>query len=276
MTTTAPHRATETDPLRSVTHFPHWESATAEEILTEALSRWGRRVAIGTAFQAEGMAILDMAVRIDPGVRVFTIDTGRLPAESHHFIDEVRRHYGIEVEVQLPRPGDVEPLVQRFGTDLFRESVDLRLACCRARKVEPLARRLADLDAWITGLRRDQAPSRAGVPKAGIDPHHPGVIKLSPLADWNAHDVASYLTRHAVPRHPLYARGYSSIGCAPCTRPTLLGADTRSGRWWWEDEQPKECGLHWGPDGSLTRHNESTDRKEDLQGTNSDVPIKRS
>lgn len=247
-----------------------WEPAAAEEILALALGRWGRRVAIGTAFQDEGMVLLDMAVRLDPAVRVFTLDTGRLPQESHDFVDEVRRHYGVEVEIRLPRPEDVAPLVRRHGPNLFRDSVDLRLACCRARKVAPMARVLAGLDAWITGLRRDQAPSRGNVPKAGIDPQHPGVVKLSPLADWRADDVATYLKQHSVPRHPLYANGYTSIGCAPCTRPTPPGAEARAGRWWWEGEQPKECGLHWGPDGKTMRR--KADESRDERGTKHDVP----
>lgn len=229
------------------------ERASAEALLSHALGRWGRRIAVGTAFQDEGLVVLDLAVRIDPRVRVFTLDTGRLPAETHRFVERVRQHYGIEVEVHLPDPADVEPLVRRFGTELFRHSVERRLACCRARKVAPMGRVLSTLDAWITGLRREQAPTRAEIPKIGPDPRHPGVIKVNPLADWNAADVAAYLERHSVPRHPLYARGYASIGCAPCTRPTPPGADPRAGRWWWEREQPKECGLHWGPREPQTR-----------------------
>lgn len=275
MTTTTTALPAPTAPAASRTTPPDreqpedWESATAEELVAHALERWGRRVALGSAFQDDGMVLLDMAVRRDEGVRVFTLDTGRLPEESHRFLDEVRRHYGIDVEVHLPRPEDVETLVRRHGSNLFRESVDLRLACCRARKVMPMARALADLDAWITGLRRDQSPSRAGVPKLGPDPQHPGVYKLCPLADWRAQDVARYLTKHNVPRHPLYARGYTSIGCAPCTRPTPPGAHTRAGRWWWEAEQPKECGLHWGPDATAERR--TSEPKRAQPGAKNDV-----
>lgn len=248
---------------------------SAAALLAEALARWGRRVAIGTAFQDEGMVLIDLAVRLDPRVRVFTIDTGRLPAESHRFVERVRRRYGLEVEVYLPDPADVEPLVRRFGPDLFRRSVDHRLACCRARKVVPMGRVLSTLDAWVAGLRREQAPSRAEVPEIGPDPLRPGVVKVSPLAGWSASDVASYLERHAVPRHPLYSRGYASIGCEPCTRPTPPGADPRAGRWWWEDGQPKECGLHWRPHGPRDDASDETDESEprNLRGANRHGPI---
>jgi len=243
------------------------DSATAREtaaaaLLADVLGRWGRRVAVGTAFQDEGMVLLDLAVRLEPRVRVFTIDTGRLPAETHRFIDRIRDRYRLEVEVFLPDPADVEPLVRRFGPEVFRRSVEHRLACCRARKVEPMGRVLSTLDAWVAGLRREQAPSRAEVPEIGPDPVHPGVVKVCPLAGWRAADVAAYLERYDVPRHPLYSRGYASIGCEPCTRPTPPGADPRAGRWWWEDGQPKECGLHWGPPEAVNERPEEPARSE--------------
>lgn len=248
----------------------------AAALLADVLARWGRRVAIGTAFQDEGMVLLDLAARIDPRVRVFTIDTGRLPAETHRFIDTVRDRYGVEVEVYLPDPADIEPLVARFGPDLFRRSVEHRLACCHARKVAPMGRVLSTLDAWIAGLRREQAPTRAEVPAIGPDPRHPGVIKVSPLADWSAADVAGYLERHGVPRHPLTSRGYASIGCEPCTRPTPPGADPRAGRWWWEDGQPKECGLHWRPQRATNERPEDPARSQPSwtdRRTDSPTPI---
>ena len=256
-----------------------FETATAEDILNYALERWGRRVALGTSFQDGGMVLLDMAVRIGQGlgheVRIFTLDTGRLPEETHLFLDAVGRRYGVDVEIHLPRPEDVAPLVRRHGTNLFRDAVDLRLACCRVRKVLPMGRALADLDAWITGLRRDQSPSRASVPKVGPDSQHPGVIKLSPLADWSADDVADYLKTYGVPRHPLYGRGFTSIGCAPCTRPTPPGADPRAGRWWWEDEQPKECGLHWGPSSTATNQNKPSQAPGAKNDVTDDSPSRR-
>jgi thioredoxin-dependent adenylylsulfate APS reductase len=222
------------------------EEATAPALLCWALERWEERVALGTAFQAEGMVLLDMAWRIDPSVRVFTIDTGRLPAETHELIQRVRERYGIEVEVFFPEASRVEELVRLGGPNLFYRSPAERLACCRARKVEPLGRALAGLAAWVTGVRREQAATRASARRLERDPLRPGVVKINPLVDWSEEQVWGYLAAHEVPYHPLYERGYRSIGCAPCTRPSRPGEGPREGRWWWEREsQPKECGLHW-------------------------------
>jgi phosphoadenosine phosphosulfate reductase len=222
------------------------EQAPAPALLRWALERWGERVALGTAFQAEGMVLLDMAWRIAPAVRVFTIDTGRLPAETHELIQRVRERYGIAVEVFFPEASRVEELVRLGGPNLFYRSTAERLACCRARKVEPLGRALAGRDAWITGVRREQAATRASARRLEPDPLHPGVVKINPLVDWSEEEVWAYLTAREVPFHSLYERGYRSIGCAPCTRPSLPGEEPRAGRWWWEHEsQPKECGLHW-------------------------------
>src|SRR5882672_8575597 len=146
--------------------------ATPQEVLRWTLERWGRKVAISTSFQAEGMALLDMAWRLDPDIRVFTVDTGRLPQETYEMIETVRSHYGIPVEVFFPDAAQVEAMVRRSGPDLFKASVASRLYCCNVRKVEPIRRALAGLDAWITGLRRDQWASRANIRKVEIDHDH--------------------------------------------------------------------------------------------------------
>jgi thioredoxin-dependent adenylylsulfate APS reductase len=218
--------------------------ATPQEVLEWALERWGRKVAISTSFQAEGMALLDMAWRIDPGIRLFTVDTGRLPQETYEMIESVRARYGIQVEVYFPDAAQVESMVRRHGPNLFRRAVPERLLCCNVRKVEPIRRALAGLDAWITGLRRDQWASRANIRKVEIDHDHGGLAKISPLADWTAEEVTDYNRDHDVPVHPLYLKGYTSIGCGPCTRATQAGEDPRAGRWWWEKNAPKECGIH--------------------------------
>ena len=220
------------------------EGADPESILALALEKWGRRVALLISFQAEGLVLLDMAWRIDPAVRVITLDTGRLPQETYEVIDQVRRRYNIEVEVFFPDAGAVETLVRRDGPNLFYRSAQSRLECCRVRKVEPLKRALSGLDAWVTGLRRAQGRSRAAVREVEIDPEHGGIVKLNPLAGWSQQQVDAYADANDLPRHPLYDRGYTSIGCAPCTRPVRLGEDSRSGRWWWEAGDHKECGLH--------------------------------
>ena len=220
------------------------DSATPQEVLAWALDRWGAQAALCTSFQAEGMALLDMAWRLDPQVRVFTVDTGRLPQETYDVMEEVRRRYGVEVEVCFPDARQVEAMVRRAGPNLFQRSVEARLLCCNVRKVEPIRGMLEGLDAWITGLRRDQWASRANIRKLEIDHDHGGLAKINPLADWTLDEVKAYNEAHGVPVHPLYAKGFTSIGCAPCTRAISLGEDFRAGRWWWEDEAAKECGLH--------------------------------
>jgi len=218
--------------------------ASPQEVLRWTLERWGQKVAISTSFQAEGMALLDMAWRLDPGIRVFTVDTGRLPQETYEMIETVRARYGMSIEIYFPDAAQVEAMVRLQGPDLFKKSVPARLRCCNVRKVEPIRRALAGLDAWITGLRRDQWASRANIRKVEIDHDHGGLAKISPLADWTAAEVEEYIQAHDVPVHPLYKQGYTSIGCAPCTRATKAGEDPRAGRWWWETNAPKECGIH--------------------------------
>jgi thioredoxin-dependent adenylylsulfate APS reductase len=220
------------------------DDATPQEVIAYALDRWGSQVAICTSFQIEGMAILDMAWRIDPKVRLFTVDTGRLHQETHDVIETVRQRYGIEVEVYSPDARQVENMVRHFGPNLFQRSVQGRVTCCNVRKVEPIRGALEGLDAWVTGLRRDQWASRANIRKIEIDHDHGGLTKINPLADWTLDEVKAYNEEHDVPIHPLYAKGYTSIGCAPCTRPTSVGEDPRAGRWWWETNAPKECGIH--------------------------------
>ncbi|HKV08525.1 MAG TPA: phosphoadenylyl-sulfate reductase [Thermoanaerobaculia bacterium] len=220
------------------------DDATPQALIAYALERWGSEVAICTSFQAEGMAILDMAWRIDPKVRVFTVDTGRLPQETYDVMEEVRQRYGVEVEVYFPDAKQIENMVRRFGPNLFQRAVEARLLCCNVRKVEPIRGVLEGLDAWITGLRRDQWASRANIRKIEIDHEHGGLAKINPLADWTLEEVKEYNAAHAVPEHPLYAKGFTSIGCAPCTRATAAGEDPRAGRWWWEKNAPKECGIH--------------------------------
>ena len=220
------------------------DDSSPEELLEWTLERWGERAALCTSFQAEGMVLLDMAWRIRPDVRVFTVDTGRLPLETYELMEEVRRRYGVAVEVHFPEAARVEEIVTRYGPNLFYRAVPARLLCCHVRKVEPIRRALEGLDAWVTGLRRGQWASRANLRKLEVDHDHGGLAKVSPLADWTEEEVWGYIEEHDVPRHPLYEQGYTSIGCAPCTRATRPGEDPRAGRWWWETNAPKECGIH--------------------------------
>jgi thioredoxin-dependent adenylylsulfate APS reductase len=221
-----------------------FDFATPQEVLGWAIERWHANISICTSFQAEGMAILDMAWRINPEIRVFTVDTGRLPQETYEIMEQVRERYGIEIEVCFPDARKVEGMVRRLGPNLFQKSVQSRLLCCSVRKVEPIRGMLDGLDAWITGLRREQWASRANIRKIEIDHDHGGLAKINPLADWTIEEVQEYNRENGVPIHALYAKGYTSIGCAPCTRATQPGEDPRAGRWWWEKNAPKECGIH--------------------------------
>jgi thioredoxin-dependent adenylylsulfate APS reductase len=229
------------------------ESAGAEEILRWGIEYFGDRLAICTAFQASGMVILDMAVRISRNVKVFTIDTGRLPEETHRLISDVRERYGIEIETVMPEAAEVASMVSSHGPNLFYDSVANRRLCCEIRKVRPLNRRLAKLEAWVVGLRRQQSETRETIQKITVDEAHGGILKLAPLADWTREEVWEYIRRHNVPYHELYWQGFSSIGCAPCTRAVQEGEEERAGRWWWEQEAHKECGIHVAPNGAVRR-----------------------
>jgi len=215
-----------------------------QEVLQWGMERFGSRLAICTSFQSDGMAILDMAWRIDPQVRVFTVDSGRMHSETYDLMERVREQYAMEIEVYYPSPAEIEPYVRREGVNAFYRSVPLRLRCCEIRKVNPLKKVLVNLDAWVTGLRRDQWASRSNIRKVEIDHDHGGLLKINPLADWMDEEVWEYIHANDVPYNALYDKGFTSIGCAPCTRPTAEGEDARAGRWWWEKNAPKECGIH--------------------------------
>lgn len=221
-----------------------FEHATAQELLAWALDRFHPRMAISAAGGLDGMVLIDMAWRINPEVRVFTLDTGRLPAETYSLFEEVRERYGIQVEFEFPDRLEVERLMKQHGPNLMYRSLDLRLECCEVRKVEPLKRKLATLDAWVAGLRREQWRTRRNIGKVEFDRDHGGIVKINPLADWTLDRVRDYIHQHDVPYHELFDHGYTSIGCAPCTRAVLPGEPERAGRWWWEQDTDKECGIH--------------------------------
>ncbi|MGZ4359619.1 MAG: phosphoadenylyl-sulfate reductase [Gaiellaceae bacterium] len=222
-----------------------FEGEEPEAVIEWAIERFSPRIAVSTAFQIDGVAVIDMAYRIDPTVRVLSIDTGRLPGETFELVERLRAHYpGLDLELVSPDAATVEAMEARKGRDLFRDSVESRLLCCNVRKVQPLVRQLADLDAWITGLRRDQWATRTNIRKIELDHDHGAIVKLNPLAEWTREEVWDYVRTNDVPYHSLYDRGYSSIGCEPCTRAVEPGEPERAGRWWWETNAPKECGIH--------------------------------
>ena len=225
-----------------------FDAAPAEEILRWGLDTFAPRIALSASFGSpEGMVLLDMMHTIDPArTRVFTIDTGRLHQETYDLMDRVRTRYEVEVEVYFPRPEAVQAMVRQHGLNLFYDLVDLRRKCCGIRKVEPLDRAMVDLDAWIAGLRPDQSVTRGDVRAVEIDEVHGGRIKLNPLVGWTREDVMAYVERNHVPVNRLHDQGYPSVGCVPCTRSIQPGEDERAGRWWWENADQRECGIHVG------------------------------
>lgn len=221
----------------------HIESTTG--ILKTALGTHHPRVAIASSFSMEDIILIDLALAINPQARVFAIDTGRLNEETYEAAEAVRRRYGLRIEWVFPRAPDVEILERERGLFSFRQSIEARHECCGVRKVEPLSRALAGLTAWITGMRREQSVTRAALASVEIDTAHDGITKYNPLADWTTEQVSAYTAARGLPVNLLVARGYPSIGCAPCTRAVAPGDDIRSGRWWWESPEHKECGLHF-------------------------------
>jgi thioredoxin-dependent adenylylsulfate APS reductase len=225
-----------------------FDDKPAEEILRWGMDTFAPRLALSASFGSpEGMVLLDMMHTIDPArTRVFTIDTGRLHQETYDLMDRVRTRYEVEVEVYFPRPEAVQAMVRQHGLNLFYDSVDLRRKCCGVRKVEPLERALAELDAWIAGLRPEQSVTRGDVRAVEVDEVHGGRIKLNPLVRWTREDVMAYVDRNHVPVNRLHDQGYPSVGCVPCTRSIQPGEDERAGRWWWENADQRECGIHVG------------------------------
>ena len=196
---------------------------------------------------AEDVVLIDMAVSINPKVKVFTLDTGRLNPETYEFIEKVRKHYGIQIDIRTPDQQALQNFVKEKGLFSFYE--DGHQQCCGIRKIEPLKQTLATLDAWITGQRRDQSPgTRSNIELIELDTAFKGrgeqLIKYNPLAHWKSAQVWEYIKLFDVPFNRLHEQGYVSIGCAPCTRPTLPNQHEREGRWWWENQEHKECGLH--------------------------------
>ena len=218
------------------------KAAAARQLLSD-IARDFPPVVFANSLGAEDMVLTDLILKNKLPIQIFSLDTGRLPTETYDLIAAVDKHYGIKLKVYFPQAEEVESYVRIHGINAFYESVTLRKACCYARKVEPLQRALAGKRAWITGLRAQQAATREGLPIREYDAGN-GLEKFNPLADWSEKEVWTYLKQHAVPYNALHEKFYPSIGCAPCTRAVSLGEDIRAGRWWWENPETKECGLH--------------------------------
>jgi len=219
------------------------KSSSAQELLETVLLRFGDKIALASSFSVEDQVILDMLAKLTESPKVFTLDTGRLPQETYELIEQTRKKYNIEIEILFPDYKKVKEMVNKYGPNLFCNSAELRKLCCNVRKIEPLTRKLSQLDAWICGLRSEQAITRADLKRVEAD-YKFNLIKISPLADWTTEQVWDYIKTNNIPYNRLYDKGYTSIGCAPCTRAVEGGGDIRSGRWWWEEPEHKECGLH--------------------------------
>ena len=222
------------------------ESKNAPEILKWGFKKFGNRMVLASSFGAEDVVLIDMMCKINRDLtRVFTLDTGRLNQETYDLIDKIRKKYDIKINVYFPDPRELEEMVINKGMNLMYDSVENRKLCCNIRKIEPLKRALKQSDCWITGLRREQSVTRNKIMKIEIDTLNNNIIKLNPLADWTNDEVWAYIRENKIPYNELHNRGYSSIGCEPCTRAVKQGEDPRAGRWWWEIDTHKECGLHW-------------------------------
>jgi len=221
------------------------KEAAALALLSE-IARDFSPASFATSLGAEDQVITDLIARAKAEIELFTLDTGRLPEETHRLIQEVRLHYGIAIRAYAPERADVENYIVQHGPNAFYDSIELRKECCRIRKVVPLGRALTGKRAWITGLRREQSVTRADLSVREWDADHK-LEKFNPLIDWTTDDVWNYIRRYNVPYNALHDQGYPSLGCAPCTRAITVGEDIRAGRWWWENPETKECGLHFDP-----------------------------
>lgn len=215
----------------------------AEHILTHILHAYRGKVALASSLGLEDQVLTDMICRIAPSTPIFTLDTGRLFPETYSLIERTNLTYGIRIRLYFPDYREVEQMVADHGVNPFYESIEKRRLCCRIRKIDPLKRAFAGLDAWICGLRHDQSVTRAGLHTVEWDAQN-GLLKINPLIDWSEQQVWDYIRAHGVPYNRLHDQGFPSIGCQPCTRAVKPDEDIRSGRWWWEDPDHKECGLH--------------------------------
>lgn len=217
---------------------------TPQDVLKWAIDNLHPRLAMASSFGAEDVAVIDMIMKINPKARIFTLDTGRLNQETYDVMDEIRNKYNMNIEVMFPDQNEVEQMVRVNGMNLFYKSIGNRKLCCGIRKVHPLNRMLSTIDGWITGLRADQTEVRSTVQKIEIDTQHNNIIKINPIIEWTWEQTWDYIKKNSVPYNKLHDKGFPSIGCEPCTRAIKPGEPLRAGRWWWESDNQKECGLH--------------------------------
>ena len=217
---------------------------TPQEVLKWSLDNLHPRIALASSFGAEDVVVIHMMMKINPKARIFTLDTGRLNQETYDIMDEIRKKYDTNIEVMFPDQNEVEQMVRVNGLNLFYHSAENRKLCCGIRKVHPLNRMLSTLDGWITGLRADQTEVRLKANRIEIDEQHNGIIKINPIIEWTWEQTWDYIKKNNIPYNKLHDSGFPSIGCEPCTRAIKPGEPLRAGRWWWESDSQKECGLH--------------------------------
>lgn len=216
---------------------------TPQEMLRQLLAEFEGAIAFSSSLSIEDQVLTDLIVNTDPKTRIFTLDTGRLFPETYSLIEKTNDRYGIKLEVFFPDFQKVQEMVQQEGINLFYKGIEQRKTCCQVRKIEPLQRAFKGLDVWICGLRREQSVTRSEVRLVEWDKKN-RLIKVNPLIEWSEASVWEYIHKNNVPYNVLHTRGFPSIGCQPCTRAVEPGEDVRAGRWWWENPEHKECGLH--------------------------------
>ena len=227
---------------KNIPHLP--ANAAPEQILKAGVEAAHGQVKLACSFSVEDVVIIDIAAKSGVQIGIFALDTGRLNEETYEVADAITERYRIPIDWYFPKNEAVEKLEREKGLFSFRESLENRHECCGIRKVEPLGRALQGLAGWITGLRREQSVTRTDLAPVEIDKTNGGILKINPLLEWSEEEVWEYAKQHNVPVSRLYSQGYRSIGCAPCTRAVAPGEHARAGRWWWENPEHKECGLH--------------------------------
>ena len=220
-----------------------FEGKTPEEVLQYFLFEYKGKIALSSSLSIEDQVLTDLIVKTDKSTRIFTLDTGRLFPETYSLIDKTNLTYDIHLEVMFPDYQEVEKMVKEEGINLFYNGIEQRKTCCRVRKLDPLKRAFQGLEVWICGLRKEQSVTRQAVQLIEWDENN-GLIKLSPLIHFTEDEVWEYIKKYRVPYNKLHDKGFPSIGCQPCTRAVNPGEDIRAGRWWWENPDQKECGLH--------------------------------
>ncbi len=220
-----------------------FKQASPVDVLDFFLDHFKGKIGLSTSMGMEDQVLTEMVTSIDPGIRIFTLDTGRLFPETYDLISRTSKKYSKQIEVFFPDAGEIEQMVAEKGINLFYQSIENREMCCQIRKLKPLARALDGLDAWITGLRKDQSVTRNELQVVEWDDNN-GLIKINPLTNWTEDEVKEYIEARGIPVNPLHKQGFASIGCQPCTRAIEESEDVRAGRWWWETPETKECGLH--------------------------------